>query len=302
MNKGSHILLVINPIAGHNDKHHIVEMVKREVERNNGTIDTYRTTGFEDMSSIQDLIRKTTPQRMVVVGGDGTISLVAEAIIGSNIPLGIIPAGSANGLCHSLEIPDDLDDQIKIALGEQLLRMDVLKVNGKSCLHIADLGINAELIRNFRNSNIRGKLGYILNAIPTLIETDSPFTFKIELNGQSFVRTGIMLAIANAQSYGLGGTINPRGRIDDGKFEIIIFKSFDPIEIIKTLYDEADLDSGFAECYSTQKSIIQTQRPIPFQIDGELMEDTSRVVVEVDIKSIDIAVPTGFSDARIDKF
>lgn len=287
----SHILLIINPIAGTRDKMAIIHSLTKRAGDLGMSYSIYRTTGNNDREHLITEISRHKPDRVIVVGGDGSISLVSNIIKGLNIPMGIIPAGSANGLAYNFNLPQRLDEQISVALGNNFYTMDLLNVNGNTCLHIADLGVNAELISNFKESNIRGTLGYVLNAIPTLIATDSPYTFRIDINGQSIIESGILLAIANARSYGLGGTINPLGKMNDGKFEVLIFKSFDAIEIIKTLYDKADLESGFAECFSANRAVIQTRRPIPFQIDGEYMEETSKVEVHLDADTLAIAVP-----------
>ena len=94
-----------------------------------------------------------------MAGGDGTIQLVAEVLKEHHLPIGIIPAGSANGFAVNLKLPPNRIDQLDIALSNNLLEIDTLLVNDKICLHIADLGINAELIKNYENSKIRGKMG-----------------------------------------------------------------------------------------------------------------------------------------------
>src|SRR5690606_26629230 len=136
--------------------------------------------------------------RILVAGGDGTISMVAQCIHKTGICLGIIPAGSANGLAVNIGLPSELSEQIAIALSENILKTDVVFINDRLCLHIADLGINAELVKNYENSNIRGKLCYFLQSFPTVFNSESPFQFTIETNGKIIREKGILLAIANA--------------------------------------------------------------------------------------------------------
>src|SRR5690606_14830049 len=147
-------------------------------------LETYQTTGDDDAKHIKDIVEKKSVDRILVAGGDGTIQLVAKAVLDLNIPLGIIPAGSANGLASNFNIPDNLEEQVKIVLGDHFINMDVISVNNHLCLHIADIGINAHLIKNYENSSMRGKLGYALQTIPTLIESDLPYHFSIELNDE----------------------------------------------------------------------------------------------------------------------
>ena len=73
-------------------------------------------TGAEDAGSVKYYIRSVGPDRVVGVGGDGTIKMLAELLQNTDIPLGIIPAGSANGMARELEIPADIDAALDIAV------------------------------------------------------------------------------------------------------------------------------------------------------------------------------------------
>src|SRR5660397_25767 len=185
------ILLVVNPISGGKDKSKLIEAVKAEINTRNYSLEIYKTSGYNDQAAIEKMVLEFQPERILVAGGDGTIQLVAEVLKHHEIPIGILPAGSSNGLALNLNLPENLKEQLKVALGNSFFKMDTLQINDRVCLHIADLGINAELIRNFQNSNIRGKLGYILHTIPTLMKCEYPFEFEIEANGKKIVQKGV---------------------------------------------------------------------------------------------------------------
>ncbi len=285
-------MLVVNPISGGSDKSKLIEAVKAEINTRNYSLEIYNTMGDTNQDSIQEMIFKFQPERILVAGGDGTIQLVAEALKNHEIPIGIIPAGSANGLALNLNLPTNLHEQLQVALGDTFFKMDTLQLNNRICLHIADLGINAELIKNFQNSNIRGKLGYILHSIPTLMKCEYPFEFEIEANGKQIVQTGVLLAIANARKFGTGANINPSGKLNDGFFELILFKTLNFVEIFKTLNDQITLDPEFAEIISTNSARINCKSPISFQIDGEYIGETNTVVAAMGPKKLEIAVPS----------
>lgn len=286
------ILLVVNPISGDIDKSKLIEAVKAEINIRNYFLEIYKTSGKNDQDGIEKIIFEFQPERILVAGGDGTIQLVAEVLKKHDIPIGILPAGSANGLALNLNLPANLNEQLKVALGDTFFKMDTLQINNRTCLHIADLGINAELIRNFQNSNIRGKLGYLLHSIPTLMNCEYPFEFEIETNGKQFVQKGVLLAIANARKFGTGANINPSGKLNDGSFELILFKTLNFVEIFKTLNDQIMLDPDFAEIISTNNALINCKTPVSFQIDGEYIGEISKVVATIGSKKLDIAVPS----------
>lgn len=301
MKSENSILLVVNPIAGDLDKDHIIQSVQKEAKARTIDLKIFQTTGDKDKEAIEKLLDKEKPSRVLVVGGDGTISMVAHCLLDKEICLGIIPAGSANGLAVNFGIPKSLSEQITTALSHQVMHIDSLFINEKLCLHIADLGINAELVKNYQDSGIRGKLGYLFQSIPTLINSDSPFEFKIETAEENFDESGILLAIANANKFGTGATINPNGRINDGKFEILIFKNLDFIEIFKTIQDKPELSSEFVKTLSTHSAKIICKSPAPFQIDGEFIGETQEISITLEKEKLLVAVPKEFLKLHVSK-
>lgn len=294
MKSENYILLVVNPISGHTEKEHIIISITDEAAKRNLGLKVYKTTGEDDKKAINAIIKKQRPTRVLAAGGDGTISLVSECILGTDICLGIIPAGSANGIAVNFGIPATVPEQIETALSDCTIKIDALFINEKLCLHIADLGINAELIKNYEDSGVRGKLGYFLQSIPTIFNSDSPFHFTIETENETVEKTGILLAIANANKFGTGATINPEGKINDGKFEVLIFKSLDFIEIFKTIQEKPDLSADFVEIFSTKKVRITTRSKVPFQIDGEYMGEIKKAEARIEKEKLLMAVPELF--------
>lgn len=291
MGKIKTVLLVVNPISGDLDKSHLLDQVKTEIIDINANLIVFYTKGENDVKELSQTIGKINPCRIICAGGDGTIKLVAEALRSRKIPLGIIPAGSANGLATNLDLPENINDQIKTALGDEVNAIDIIMIDDEVCLHMSDFGLNAELIRNYQRSTVRGKIGYLLQSIPTLVESEYPFQFVIEANGKILKTEGILVAIANARSYGTGATVNPKGKIDDGKFEILIFKNFDVIEILKTLRNEVELDPEFMETIQTTEARISCTKPVAFQIDGEYLGERQNVNITIKARDLILAGP-----------
>jgi YegS/Rv2252/BmrU family lipid kinase len=288
MDKNGNILLVVNPISGNTDKNAIVDLLKSKLS--GIPMETYETTGEKDKEKLRKLIKRHRPERVLVAGGDGTIKLVAEALKKHQATIGILPAGSANGLARDLELPTVPEKYIPIALGENTREIDAIFINGQLCLHISDFGLNAELIKKYEESNFRGKFGYFVNSISALYDTEMPYLFKIKANGTERVSHGIMLAFANSRKYGTGAVVNPKGKIDDGKFEILIFKKFDIFEILNTLQNEVEIPTDFVETIATEKATVTTDHPVDFQIDGEYRKAIKKVKAKILPRKLKVAV------------
>ncbi|MDX1601690.1 MAG: diacylglycerol kinase family protein, partial [Salinimicrobium sediminis] len=91
------VLMVVNPISGGRDKSVFIEEVEEEVRRRGSDFRLFETSGHNDKEALKDVVKTYAPQRILSVGGDGTIKLIAEVTQSENIVIGIFPAGSANG-------------------------------------------------------------------------------------------------------------------------------------------------------------------------------------------------------------
>jgi len=291
MSSQKNYLLVVNPISGDVDKTEIIDIATNFAESENVNLMIFETTGKNDETKIQKLQEDNNVERIIVVGGDGTIKMVAEAVQNHNVVLGIIPGGSANGLSVDLNLPDEIEENMKIAFRNDYMEMDMISINGKKSLHLSDIGINAELVKNYENSNVRGKLGYALQAINTLTGLKDPFIAKIETKNRTVETEARMVVVANSQKYGTGVTINPDGVMNDGKFEIVILKNLDLIVFGKILSGNMPIESGDVEIISTDKATITTNVPVCFQIDGEYCDEVSKLEVEILPNQMKVAIP-----------
>ena len=285
-------LLVVNPIAGGNDKSEIVDATREYAKAEGVELIEFETTGERDEQRIKALYKKHSPGRILVAGGDGTIKIVAEAVEHHDVVIGVLPAGSANGLSVDLKLPTDLPEILRIAFHGNHMEMDMVCINGKKSLHLSDIGVNAELIRNYEGGSIRGKLGYMLQAFNTLTDLEEPFHATIKANGQTIETEARMVVIANTQKYGTGVTINPMGVMDDGKFEIVILKSLDVFLIGKILTGNMPLESAEdVEIISAEEALITTNFPVCFQIDGEFCGEVDRLEVMILHRQMKVAIP-----------
>ena len=283
-------LLVVNPISGGIDKAEIITYLKELFEREQQELSIYYTSGKNDREQLEGMVRDLEPERVLVAGGDGTIKLLAGILKDTSIPIGLFPAGSANGLAENLNLPTQLEELARVALGNNLKEMDCINVNEEVCLHVSDIGLNAELVKNYEEGMIRGKLGYLLQSIPALIKSDFPFRFSIQVEGKVHHREGFLLAIANARKYGTGATINPIGNMNDGRFEILVFKKFNIPQILKTFQEDVELSEDFLEIFPAREAIIECEKELPFQVDGEYLGQVKKVVAKISSTKVRIAV------------
>lgn len=285
------VVMVVNPVSGAIDKLDFIQAAELFATSRNLNFVLYETSGKNDISKIKSLCKKHTPERIIIAGGDGTVKMVVDAMEKEDVILGILPAGSSNGFATDLNLLGTLENNLNVAFTGDFIEIDVIIINDKKCIHLSDLGLNAELIKNYKKSDIRGKWGYALQIFNTLKDGSEPFMATITANNTTTEYLARMIVIANSKRYGTGVTINPNGIMNDGKFELVILKNLDLIVFGKIITGNIPLNSEDVVIISTNKANIKTNFPVSFQIDGEYCGKEVELDIGILRKKIKVAIP-----------
>lgn len=285
------VLLVVNPIAGDVDKTELIALVEDRSRTQGFELSVYKTEGENDRQAIEQTMQDFQPDRILVAGGDGTITQIADIVWEYPVTLGLLPLGSANGLATNLGVPTIWEEAVEVALGEHATCLDGMMINGHLGLHLSDLGLNARLVKNYEEGETRGKWGYAKEVIRTLSEHDL-FRVRITTDDETVETDATMVILANATMYGTGVVVNPQGKLCDGKFEVVVATRFDIIELAKLIAGAEELDPEVVRTFCTTRAEIEClDQEVLFQIDGEFMGPVNRVKAHIIPHMLQIAVP-----------
>lgn len=227
-------------------------------------------------------IKQFKPDRVVAVGGDGTLKWLAGILVQQKVPMAIIPGGSANGMAAELNIPNDESAALEMAIAGKAQPMDLIKINGEWCMHLSDIGLNASLLSHFEQIPQRGMWGYSRALWRLLLDKRNPrIRLQIQADGRKIKRKAVMAVMANATRYGTGAVINPPGKTNDGKFELVIVRRLTIGELIKMLITRKPFNRYNIEIISCRKLQINATPASPFQVDGEYRGTKSTIVAEI---------------------
>lgn len=263
------LLFIINPVSGGKRKTEWAPVIREYFKSLPYKIDLCVLTGKNDEDLIRQKIKDCPPHRVVAVGGDGTISLVAKQLLGTSIVLGILRGGSANGMAKELNISSVNETALDTILNGTVSNIDVVKINDEDIsLHLSDIGLNARIINLFDKSSKRGMWVYVRFFFKVLWQKK---LVKVHIKADDLDRTipVYMIVIANATKYGTGAVINPDGQLDDGKFELVIVHTISLIELTKMFLSNRSFNPKKVEIFQTTKASITTKKKIHFQVDGE---------------------------------
>jgi diacylglycerol kinase (ATP) len=275
------ILFVVNPAAGGRDKTLFWTCLEQALVVRTFDYLSFITTGENDTQQLRHLLTTHLFTRVIAVGGDGTVKLVAEQLVHHPTALGIIPMGSANGLARELGIPVHPRDALRVALGPCTIQIDTVHIeNHGLCIHLSDLGLNASLVAYYHSNRLRGMWGYGRVFLRTLLQRRR---FRVNLYGEHLHlnRRVYMLMLANARMYGTGALINPTGSLRDGLFEVVMIKDFRWWDLPRLFLAHRKVHQEREEVVSVKSIHISSSRAIHFQIDGEYKGKISQIKANI---------------------
>lgn len=284
-------MFVVNPIAGAKDKESTIASIKKWAQSSAIDLHILETTGKDDHRKVTEKVNEINPDKVVSVGGDGTLVLCANILRDHKTPLGVIPMGSANGMATELQIPSGIEAGLRIISKGKTKDIDTLEFEGHDYgIHISDVGLNARLVKHFAESGRRGFLGYAEGIFEEYIRPEY-FEATVIANGKEITRRCLMVAFANAKRYGTGAMLNHKGKVDDGLLEICILQKLDLTDMMEHWINLVDESSSHIEVIQCEEAEIRLNRKTDFQIDGEVMPPTEVVKVKVIPRGLRVIVP-----------
>ena len=215
---------------------------------------------------------------VIVCGGYGSISSAAPAIIESGLPLGIIPAGTANDLARTLSIPLDFVAAADLVLAGHRRAIDVGTVNGHAFFNVASIGLSSELAQKLDPAIKKrfGRLGYAVAATRILLSA-TRFRATIAEKGQITRVSTFQIAIGNGRLYGGGNVVEENAAIDDGHLDLYSLELRNLWKLALMLRAFRSGTHGAWKEVRTARCVefdIQTRHPMPVNTDGEIVTAT----------------------------
>jgi diacylglycerol kinase (ATP) len=290
--KGMKLLFIVNPGSGSDDTD-FKTMITDFFSKGAHKAEIYELQKDCNLDQIKVAIARSEADRVIAVGGDGTLKLVAECLQGTKTPIGIIPAGSANGMAKELGIPVDVIEALELTVSGEPKEIHAVSVNGELCIHLSDIGFNAYIVKKFDDLAERGMIGYA-KATWKALWSHHKMDVEISMEEETIRSEAAMVVIANATMYGTGVKINPEGKLDDNVFEVILVKKYSFSEILKVRFTNLPFNPEKIELFHTKKLSIKTHHKAHFQVDGEYMGKVNQIDAEILPAAISVIVDPGF--------
>ena len=234
-------------------------------------------------------------ERIVAVGGDGTLNEVGQALLRTPAALGLVPCGTGNGLARHLGLPLETGRALAVAADPraEILNMDTGTANGWPFFNLMGLGFDADIGRRFNQLTRRSLAAYLRVGVAAFLQRGSE-RCTIEANGECESREILLICVANSDQYGSGAVIAPGARVDDGLLDLVAIgpsgyagAALDALRLFRGRLDR----SPRVRLWRGEKFVVTRAAAGPIHTDGELREAGASIEVAVAPRSLRVVVP-----------
>jgi YegS/Rv2252/BmrU family lipid kinase len=211
-------------------------------------------------------------------GGDGVLTAMLPALIGTDVALGVVPLGTGNVWARELGLPLDPAAAIAAQLKTPARRVDTGLLNGQPFLVVASAGLDARIVQVVESTlKGLGQAAYPLAGLGLLGEVRGA-KCRVTLDAEQIELPLLAAVVTNGRLYGGVVPLVPKARIDDGQLDVVLFEGTDPFQlaahVARVLAGQHQQDSSILMCTARSVHITSFDRPLPLQADGDLRGTT----------------------------
>ncbi len=283
------IVAIVNPVSGAGMDQQVATRRVATIQESLAQHQLNATTHVTERSGhARELAQRAVTDHtdlVIVWGGDGTVNEVGASLAGTPTTLGLVPAGSGNGLAGGLGIPKDPRAALSRVIAGNTRKVDVGLLNDLPFFNVAGIGFDAHIARLFneRPRGRRGRWPYVVISVSEGVRYVGK-DYRITLDGQLHLCRALLIAFANGQEYGMGMQIAPGAKLDDGLLEACVVEDR---SVLARFRDARHLALG--SVHRAPKMLVQAVRTatiegegeMPFHLDGEPGVARDRLTISV---------------------
>jgi YegS/Rv2252/BmrU family lipid kinase len=283
------VFLIINKFAGHRKKYstavyHVVSVL----QGNDCEVEFSYTNHPGHATELASTASSKGFDLVVAVGGDGTVNEVAQGLIGTSTPMGIIPMGSGNGLARELGISMNVSKSAKTLIEGKKQQIDVCRINNQRFLCTSGIGFDAQVADKMSKAPTRGFMRYIQLTLQESISF-KPFKIKMIVDDILVEKPVFLVTFANAAQFGNNARIAPDASMTDGLIDVVVVRPFNkmwlPVFGI-ALFTRIILKLSFVECYKAKHIKLEFVDTNIYHFDGEPGKLTLPAAITIDSEKL----------------
>lgn len=295
------IVYLVNPISGTSRKDGIKQLIEKENTDRAISFEIMHTNAGGHYQLLREKIRAEHVTDVVIIGGDGTVNQVTQALHGLSVRFGIIPLGSGNGLALAARIPTKPELALSLIFEGKSRPIDAFMVNEHYSCMLSGIGFDAQVAHDFASKASRGLLTYTQQSIINYFRAN-PYQFEIKLDNFSFYSDAFFISIANSNQFGNNFKIAPQASLHDGMLDIVIVQKMNKAKLPFAIFRQIRGNNKLQQLVEdiTKKNILYFQTPsitirnlkhAPLHIDGEPRETADELNIHIMPKHFELIQP-----------
>lgn len=314
------IIILFNPYAGRGKAHHALDEAVAVLRRAGAELELRESPSAAHLIELAREASEIQPDIIVAAGGDGTVHCVLNGLVGSKVPLGIIPVGRGNDFARGLEIPFNTRAAAEVLLKNKLREIDLARARGSDSVPsksphltreadvtvaeagpwsvvygcVAGVGFDSVVNRfaNDRAGRLQGRFAYGWGILRCL-KSYRAQPLKLTADDQTFHGEVMLAAVGNSTSYGDGVKITPRARLDDGLLDVCIVPAMSKWELLRWVpgaYSGRHLAHPTILYFQARRITLRSTARLELFADGEFLNELP-ATIEVIPRALRVVVP-----------
>jgi YegS/Rv2252/BmrU family lipid kinase len=285
------IRVIINPVSG-------VESRKREIiaqlEKSfTGKAEIVFSRKKGDAGVLAADAVKNNFSAVIAVGGDGSINECASELVNTEVALGIIPAGSGNGLARCLHIPFNVEKAVDCIMTFNTHKIDSIRINDCWVFSISGFGLDARVAKLYSKEKKRGFYPYFKLTLQEYLKFKT-IPYEIFINERKIRGKALFVSIANSNQFGYKTVIAGNAKVDDGLVDVCIFEKVPLLQIpvIAPFFFLHKLDyTGYMQVYQASGFQVLSRQGKLMNIEGEAVKMKRKLDIQVHPSSLRVIIP-----------
>lgn len=288
------VLFILNPKSGRRRYAKTRATIENFCTENKIEAEIWIWESIEEIDRILDQALEEKFDGIFACGGDGTINRVGTRLMGTDVPLGVIPVGTGNAFASHFSIPLKVEEALKVLTAHKVVTIDSARINGEPYICFAGFGLDAVVAHAYAHVEKRSFFKYITLSYRYYLR-HRPEEYSITVNGETTQTRTFILSINNVSEFGNRAVSAPGASTTDGLLDLVGLTPFPfwklPMIIYRIFSGTIDRTAHFSQQKCTEATIKRLSPLSVAQIDGEPAEFNNTIRVEVVPASLKVIIP-----------
>jgi len=288
------IIILLNPKAGRGKARFVMRQALEVMQGEGVVVDVQESRDAQHLEALARQAAAEKPDAVVSLGGEGTHHYVVNGIVGSEVPLGMIPCGSGNDFAKGLGVPAQARAAAEVVRAGHIRRVDLGRTGNTVYGCIAGVGFDSVVTRyaNERVRRLRGSWAYAWSIL-RCVKSYRPEPLQIVSDVQEFAGEVIFAVVGNNVSYGGGIHLTPRAKLDDGLLDVCVVPYMGKVEFLRWVpraYRGEHLKHPRIIYFQARKVSLNATSRLELFGDGEFMQELPATIENLP-RALEVILP-----------